>query len=427
MKSLSTLLVAAAFVAVAFSGCVEQQTNPAGTSLIILPPLNTIQNPKYAISSHHRVENISVNATVPQYPLPLNLTSVVNINNVTSVFHLTSEQQKLLEENGFVVVDYGSIDDIVKPYDELKKKDVPIFVTSDTLLHLYHIQFDETLKGIEEREFFDDILGLSKALFDKAKTDYSLFTQSDLKEAARRNVAYFAVALKLLSTPTSGYNNSEKISVVDFTVPDYVKNEVNKEVDLINSHHGFSESPIFHYMEDYSQYLPRGHYTQSEKLRRYFKTLMWFGRMAFLLKGGDPHCSACDFLVSEYDARIATLQASLISVELPVLNVNGVTAENLWERIYSVTSFFVGTADDLTPYEYLECIAKVFGSEFNVTEFVNNSKLFDLKLELTKLRNPRIYGGTGECELSPDATVEDLNRVLVKTKGLRFMGQRFIP
>ncbi|MCD6467717.1 MAG: DUF3160 domain-containing protein [Thermoplasmata archaeon] len=427
MKSLSTLLVAAAFVAVAFSGCVEQQTNPAGTSLIILPPLNTIQNPKYAISSHHRVENISVNATVPQYPLPLNLTSVVNINNVTSVFHLTSEQQKLLEENGFVVVDYGSIDDIVKPYDDLKKKDVPIFVTSDTLLHLYHIQFDETLKGIEEREFFDDILGLSKALFDKAKTDYSLFTQPDLKEAARRNVAYFAVALKLLSTPTSGYNNSEKISVVDFTVPDYVKNEVNNEVDLIDSHHGFSESPIFHYMEDYSQYLPRGHYTQSEKLRRYFKTLMWFGRMAFLLKGGDPHCSACDFLVSEYDARIATLQASLISAELPVLNVNGVTAENLWERIYSVTSFFVGTADDLTPYEYLECIAKVFGSEFNVTEFVNNSKLFDLKLELTKLRNPRIYGGTGECELSPDATVEDLNRVLVKTKGLRFMGQRFIP
>lgn len=427
MRKMLSLLAVAVFVGVAFSGCVEQHTNNVGTNLIIIPSLSTIQNPKYVMSSHHRVENVTVNTTVSQYPLPLNLSVIVNIDNITSVFHLTSEQQKMLEENGFVVIDYGMVDDIVQPYDELRRKDVPVFVTSDTLLHLYHIQFDETLKGVEEREFFDDILRISEAMFERAKKDYDLFTQPDLKEAARRNVAYFAVALKLLSTATPGYNGSEEIPTVDFVVPRYVKDEVNDELELIESHQGFSESPIFHYMEDYSQYLPRGHYTQSEKLKRYFKTMMWYGRMAFLLNGGNPHCSACDFLVSSYDATVATIQASLISVELPALNVNGETVEKLWEQIYAVTSFFVGVADDLTPYEYLDCIAKVFGSKFNVTELTNDTKLFDLKKELAKLRNPRIYGGTGGCELSPDATLEDLNQVLDKTKGMRFMGQRFIP
>jgi len=54
---------------------------------------------------------------------------------------------------------------------------------------------DEILKGVEGREFFDGILNISKVMFDKAKEDYQIFTDVDLKEVARRNLAYFAVGL----------------------------------------------------------------------------------------------------------------------------------------------------------------------------------------------------------------------------------------
>ncbi|MBA7634247.1 hypothetical protein ES703_41830 [subsurface metagenome] len=84
---------------------------------------------------------------------------------------------------------------------------------------------------------------------------------------------------------------------------------------------------------------------------------MWYGRMAFLLKGG------ADGLITEEDAKIATIQASLISAELPSVKVDGNSAKDIWDRIYAVTSFFVGTADDLTPYEYLTALEKVFGLE----------------------------------------------------------------
>jgi hypothetical protein len=243
------------------------------------------------------------------------------------------------------------------------------------LLHLYHIQFDEILKGIEEREFFGKILDLSKALFDKSVEGYQNYIDSDLKEAARRNIAYLAVGLSLLQTPTEEYDESEDIQTVDFSIPSYVNDEVEGEVAFIESQDGFHDSPLFLYREDYSQYKPRGHYTQSEKLKRYFKAMMWYGRMSFLMKGGNPHCQYCDFLISEDDSKIQTIQASLIATALPSVTVDDESLENIWTRIYKVTSFFVGTADDLTPYEYLECIKDVFGSEFNATELANDTKL----------------------------------------------------
>ena len=434
-NEIAVILLITILVGTSISGCIQQKGETGGkipvfgSGLIIIHPVNATctSNPKYAIASYYKLEGEVINSSVPQYQLPLDLDDVTNMNNITKVFHLSTSQEKLLKNNGFVVIDYGRVDDIVEPYKDMKEKGIPVFVTSDTLLHLYHIQFNEILKGIEEREFFDMLLKLSKAFFDNAKADYQTFEDPDLKEAARRNVAYFGVALKLLQTPTKDYNGSEDIPTVEFTIPDYVEEEVNSELNAIEKHSGFEDSSIFHYKEDYSQYLPRGHYTRSEKLKRYFKAMMWYGRMAFLLKGGEPYCPSCDFLISEYNAKIATIQASLIAKGLTNLSVDGETAEKLWNRIYSVTSFFVGAADDLTPYEYLDCIGKVFGLKFNLTELSNDTKLFDLKLELAKLRNPKIYGGTGKRVLPPTATVEDLNKILEKTKGMRFMGQRFIP
>ncbi|MCW3129266.1 MAG: DUF3160 domain-containing protein [Methanophagales archaeon] len=399
------------------------------------------KNPKLAFSAYYHPINISVNLSVPPYPLPLNLSNITNIDKINAEFWLNERQKELLRTNGFVITDYGQEDDIVAPYEDMKERDIPIFVTTDTLLHLYHIQFNEILKGIEEREFFDDLVDMSNAMLLRSIQDYENFTDPELKEAARRNVAYFAVALKLLQTPTEGYNGSEDIKAVNFTVPDYVKEDVEKEIENISKHDGFHPSYIFNsdpnrdcedeccYCEDYSQYIPRGHYTGSEKLKRYFKAMMWYGRIAFLLKGGNvSECSGIETpLITEEDAKIATIQAALISSELPTVEVENKTAQELWNRIYSVTAFFVGTADDLTPYEYEKAIGDVFGSEFDATELIDGEKILRLKAELAKLRSPEIYGGSGVCVVYPPITREKLHECLAKTRGLRFMGQRFVP
>jgi len=426
--------IASLFVISCLSGCVDQPGVNSG--VIIIPAVSAVDsdNPKYAMASYYTSEEVKIDASVPQYTLPLDLNMITNFDAVDSVLGINAPQEALLEKNGFVITSYYMDEtNIVEPYNYLKNQDIPIFVTSDTLLHLYHIQFDEILKGIEEREFFDKILDLSKALFDKSKQDYDYFTDEDLKEASRRNVAFFGVALSLLQTATEDYDGSEDITEVSFTIPGYVDDEVSEELSYIEAQDGYHDSPLFIYKEDYSQYKPRGHYTRSELLKRYFKAMMWYGRMSFLMKGGEPYGqeSFFEFLISEEDAKIQTIQASMMATALPNLEVDDENLDELWTRIYTVTSFFVGASDDLTPYEYLDCIQEVYGSTFNAAEFAEDDKLLELKIKLVQLRSPEIYGGTGQIIIytvpGVSATVEDLNAVLEKTKGMRLMGQRFIP
>jgi hypothetical protein len=414
-KIFTAVLVALIIVA---SGCAVQPPPTPATQPLVIPPTSGLLNPKLAMASDYKATSVSFTPNIVPYSLPLGLNQVANSNQIKSQFTLSPGQEALLTRNGFVVIPWSG-DDIVEPYKTLKDREIPIFVTTDTLLHLYHIQFNEILKRIEEEEFYTQLIDMTQAMLKRAEADYQSFTQPMLKEAARRNVAYFAVALKLLETP------SRKI---DFDIPGYVKKEVNEEIANIEAHQGFATSAVFNspdsrnpYEEDYSQYVPRGHYTRSDTLKSYFKAMMWYGRMAFLLKGGS------DALISEEDADIATIQASLISAELPSVKVADYTAKDVWDRIYSVTAFFVGTADDLTPYEYLTALEKVFGRDFAPNQLAAEDKMLELVAELASLRNPEIYGGSGVCVIYPPVTKEKLHECLSKTKGMRFMGQRFVP
>ncbi len=354
-----------------------------------------------------------VTPDAPGYTLPLDLATVTGHEQIESILAFRSgnanEAAALFEQHGFVIVGYGDCDDIAVPYENLTESGVPVFVTSDTLLHLYHIQFDETLKTIEEETFYGDIGVLTEMLLADALVAYDSYSD-DLKEAARRNVAYLAVARKLLDPAAA--------------VPALVSDAVAGELAKIDAHGGFAASDIFLYEEDYSQYVPRGHYTRSETLERYFRALMWYGRMAFLMKGSDI---PGDALLSAHDARIQTLQAVMLALAIDTAASGEQSARAIWDRIYDVTSFYVGLADDLTPYEYLEVANRLFGNGFSLALLEDEATFFDLKSELALLRSPQIYGGTGRIFVPPPVTSETLNQTLRQTKGMRLFGQRFVP
>ena len=372
---------------------------------------------KLSLSRYYAAYDSDVLPSVPGYTLPLDLNEVSNYTAIDQQFGLDGVAP-LLEQDGLAIMEYDfrapdcNGDDIIKPYTYLRKMGVPLFVTSDTLLHLYHIQFDETLKDIEEREFFDDIRDLTAVLLDEAMALYEQHT-GDLQEAAKRNVAYLAVAQKLIDP--------------DVGIPGFVADDVASELAKIDAHAGFAPSDIFIYREDYSQYVPRGHYTRSERLKRYFRTLMWYGRMAFLLKGAENWGPAGEALISTFDAKIQTMQAVLLAKSIEQVQVDQRTGRQVWDRMYVVTAFYVGLADDLTPYEYLGAVDKVFGGDFVPTDLLDEHDMFLLKAELALLRSPKIFGGTGNAMVVPPVTPETLNDLLNKTKGIRFMGQRFIP
>jgi len=384
-------------------------------------------------------------AGAPQYTLPLESAGITNYGHFTSSVPLSGRAEQLLLSNGFVVIEnpFNGDEEYIQPvYDELRDMDIPIFVTSDSLLHLYHIQFDETLRRIEEATFYGDIWNISRALYDYSAEQYNL-TEGKVREAHRRNAAYLAVGLCLLKpgedqisemedaySYDTGSFYDEDLTRYGFTPSAFVKDMVEEELANIEGHSGFNESGIFLYREDYSQYVPRGHYTRSEKLRNYFKAVMWYGRMSMLLKG-DPNIEAgttcsimppCTAFISEYDAEVQTLQACLLTAAL----TGDTNLWTRWNRVYEVTSFYVGVSDDLGPYEYLDALQSVFTGTIDPGQ-LDDDRLLELKLKLAEYNPPAIYGGTGNAMLFPPITPDRLDEVLEATIGFRLMGQRFVP
>lgn len=430
--------------------------------------------------------DFSINA--PQYQLPLNLSTIKNLNTVLNKLEIKEIPKDLLSKNGFVVFKTVGLlkdtkiytaysettplspeNDFTAFYKALNDNKIPVFITSDSVLHLFHIFFDLTLKQIEEKTFFNYLWDISKTLFDESVKDYET-SSGELKEAAKRNVAYFAVALNLLKPKENQILTDEKLKELycqgwmsdedckqfiemqktnlnDFTedsllrysfeTPSYVKDLVNKELSLIENHSGFAQSPIFIYKEDYSQYVPRGHYTSKELLKNYFKALMWYGRMTFLLKGsneiepGKTTCGGYEGIISTYDAKIQTLQSSLITLHF----LANEDVQKKWSSMYALTSFFVGVSDDLGPEEYGKSIAEILGKDtVNINDLTK--KLPQIQKTLESLPyEPKIYSGLGECEMlmpCPPLTNEDIQKLkaeakelLSQTKGFRLMGQRF--
>ncbi len=411
-------------------GAGSGEAKPAGEEGTTVPGL---EGESAGFLRYYSPEKAEFKAEVPAYSLPLSESGIANYGDFSGKIPLGALDLEKLRENGFVVIEnpYNpGEEDITGMYSILEEEEVPIFITTDSLLHLYHIQFDETLRQIEEREFYAAIWEIDKALLDASVEEYNS-ASGEVKEAARRNAAYFSVALSLLQPePDQVQDTEDPYGMEDeslfpagseesyqFEVPSFVKEEVEAELALIEAHAGFSPSPLFMYTEDYSQYVPRGHYTRSAMLENYFKAFMWHGRISMLLKGKliqaeDP----------EKEARIQTMQASLISSELE----SDPELFGKWDRIYLVTAFYVGFSDDLGPYEYLEALDTVFAGDFE-PEKLDEASVAELKAKLAEFQGPEIYGGTGACVLEPPFSPEQVDECLNDTRGFRFMGQRFIP
>ena len=410
-------------------------------------------------------------AELKQYELPLKDELIANRDNAMIARVLGGEGSgELLRANGFAVQAEPFGNEFGDAYARIARGGAPVVITPDAVLHLFHICFDETLKDFEEQVLAWDMLDVTRRLLQLSEAGYAqakrnLETpgnpaaeadrQRALMEAWRLNTAYLAVPCKLLGEMprirrvegggrTASVLREEGAEIVE--VPAFVKDLVVAELALIEKHEGFRPSPVFGYVDDYSQYVPRGHYTRSELLKRYFKSMIWFGRLTFLchaipgagsrppLPAGERAITAEKEVTQEMAERM-TLAAALLAHEVEgaalgetaarpgfaVALPRGVTVRQLWQRVYGASAFYVGAADDLTPSEYRGALAGR-----NPAELADRKVLREFMHGLEALPIPRIYGGTANLTVFATGS-EEFRKVLRLTQGMRLMGQRYIP
>jgi hypothetical protein len=317
-----------------------------------------------------------------------------DLADVLVPFVLTKGQRDRLEKDG-VVVGPGIEKEFFTLYEKTRYANVPIFVTSDSLLHVYHLLFDKTLRTAETGYFIPLLRDLNKVLLSEADKQYTALKGTPWEDAALRTAAYVGVGSRLLDA---------KIKV-----PDYASRLVNAELGLIRAADGIHPSPIFtglEFGEDYSQYIPRGHDTRSEALKAYFKAMMWYGRMTFRLKTKDPEVG-----------RAETRSALLLVYALRNVDVKGRPGLDVWADLYDPTVFFVGRSDDLVVMQYARLMDELYGKDVALKSLADDAKL-DSFIELAnQLPAPRILG----------MVIQATDDEAAMTKGLRFMGQRFVP
>ncbi len=291
------------------------------------------------------------------------------------------KQKELLANQGFYLEEITPLrniqyDDMIDQYSSHSVfnygqdySTVPLFITSDYLLHVYHVVFDRALQQAEERKFYFQILQLTKNLSAESKKQIRNSTPPGIRKAALGNVAFFSVAGSLLDTA--------------FVVLPEVNDIVSAELQLIQKADGFASSPLFQEKKDYSQFKPRGHYTKTKRLSRYFQAMMWFGQCSFPANSKDY-------------TMMALLQTQLLDD-----THNG----NFWKRISRAINYLVGNSDDLTWEDYQRVVNKVYGSNSYWEIYSDEKKLDQFMSELKSLPTPK----------------------LDTIKAYRFMGQRFTP
>ncbi len=329
------------------------------------------------------------------YTLPLDKSSVVGFDAA----ELTPTQIEAILANGFVVVPPSEnpnqmFMEFYQAYETYRYSSIPVFITTDSMFHVYHLVFDKMLRDLETTSFIPMLKDLTATMVNASMDQYNQLKGIELEKLAGRNLAFFAVASNLLGT--------------NVTLPADIQQLVNEELALINEHTQTAPSPIWYMgdepkdevlIEDYSQYTPRGHYTRSEELQQYFKAMMWYGRMTFRLKNA-----------AETKRALLMIQA-LRSAPA----VGGKSAIELWSGIYDPTVFIVGKADDLSFKEYGVISDQVYGDKPALNKFADPALLEQFTSIAKKLPPPQVNSMWVWIWQDREEA----------TQGFRLMGQRF--
>lgn len=379
------VIVAASGLVYALSGPKPSQKSPTQVAQITTAdtpsPLDDVTVSTFASTRSYdemAAENAKTKPAIPAYKLKANLSNVQNLKLFKGL--LDPKMSSLLAKNSFVVssTDYTQMFYLYENNEYQRPEKIPSFITSDSMLHTYHVFYDYTLREVESGKLYDAAVKLTNIMLKASKKQRSQATGAELKDAAARNVAFFTVGQALFV----GVSNNPM---------------ANTDLMMIARHSGFAKSAVTGEKMDFSQFVPRGHYTRSEKLKTYFKVMMWYGLSPF--RATSPR---------------ANLQAMLMTKALQSASNGSTTALKLWDMIYEPTAFYVGTADDYTYNQYSKIIDKVYGKNASINQFADPAKLGLFTAEVEKLPAPGIDNATQ-------------SGISVGGRQFRFMGQRFIP
>jgi hypothetical protein len=249
-------------------------------------------------------------------------------------YKLTNDEIFLLNRHGFLVTERLSAPSFGNHFLDIWWKDLPVFISTDAILYAFHFAYDRLLAEMEMGVLIDRLGTLLKTLHNKQSELAARYSTKPAMDQMFRDVdVYLTVPLILLGEDTS---------------PAYTENstEISEIITLINKE-SYDQYPFFseNCKEiDFSQFKPRGHYTNNEQLQNYFKAMMWLGRIEVYLLAPQNVDSTTGCPPQTFaDIQRQTIDAVLIKELMDLTE-----AHALYSEIEAIISFFVGEQDNVT-------------------------------------------------------------------------------
>ncbi len=351
----------------------------------------------------------TVTASIPDYKVDPGFSNVANWKQFASAFD--AQQRDLLAKNLFIVLpaDRHQMSFIYEENNYTKgpkDPEIPSFVTTDSTLHTFHVYYDYMLRTIENGPLYDAASDMTLKLLDGTLQQYEQSSDPTLHEAALKNIAYLLVPARALQVKVMQEVPQEATALAD------------KEWALIQAHQGKEQSPIFGYAIDYSMFVPRGHYTRNEKLKRYFVAVMWYGTAPLLVRDDQSNTRPEQIRQAALLGELLTTPAGQSgSSDQSEQTDSSQSAQPgmLWRRIYEPTAFMVGISDDMTPSLFKQVVDKAAGA---VQDLADDSKM-DAVVQEAEKRSPSqivnlMHAGSPNKEIP------------VKLMGQRFVADSFV-
>jgi len=243
---------------------------------------------------------------------------------------ITPAEEKLGNAHGFFVTERLTFDSFGTAFREVYTKDLPVFISTDAILHAIHMSYDFILMDTESLVLEPKLRELLAGMHDAVPALQARYAGIPEMEQPLRDLdVYLTIPRTLLSTSAVAPVFSENSDTVGDLL-DLIEAEQGGQYNL------FAETCR---LLDFSQFTVRGHYTQREELARYFQAMMWLGRTEIYLS--IPQTDTCR--PTEDDVQRQTILALLAREALEEAG-----AEDVFTEIEELIQLFVGESDNVT-------------------------------------------------------------------------------
>jgi len=300
-----------------------------------------------------------------------NYEDALYFDSLDGFYNFTEYEKSLIEDHGFMVSERLKRISFGEALLEIFHQDMPVFVSTDAILHSFHISYDRILTDMEVGLLQDRLIELLWDLRNSIdQLNYTYGSNPNMIPMLQDVDLYVTVPLLLLEENVTPYY-SENTVIIDSVLYWISEEEGGKSATIFSSTCR---------VMDWSKFKPRGHYVYDPlkpyNLEGYFRAMMWLGRVELYLIAPSSYPVQCPPQTFQ-DIQRQAIDAFLIDELFDIANV-----APIYEEMEYILKFFVGESDNVT-IDHLDYLKQAISLN-NPTELLDSLKMVEFQDTLSK-------------------------------------------